>query len=82
MPDNPDYTPSLSDLANLSVEEIMGKMGYSPDDIEKYGEYFQDYDRYKEDFAEERRTLDLAKIGLQETGLDLQQQILHKCLNN
>ena len=75
MPDNPDYTPSLSDLANLSVEEIMGKMGYSPDDIEKYGEYFQDYDRYKEDFAEERRTLDLAKIGLQETGLDLQQQM-------
>ena len=66
-------SPSLSDLTSGSIQDILSNMGFSQSDIDKYAEYFQDYDPYKEEYAQERYGIEAEGFGLEKAGISLQE---------
>ena len=71
----PDWVPTLSDLTSGDIGSIMRQMGYEDQDITKYSEYFQDYDPYKSEFAQERYGFEMEGIGLKEAGIGIEQSL-------
>ena len=69
------WTPSLSDLTSMNIEDIMDLMGYEDEDIDKYAGDFHTYDPYKEEFGEERYGYEMEGIGLEEKGIDVQRSL-------
>ena len=67
--------PSLDDLMNKDVAQIMKEMGYSPEDIEKYSGYAPEFDPWKSGYAQEAYDVNLTRMDLEQSGIETSRKL-------
>ena len=60
-------TPSLWNLINMNVDDVLKWMGYSDTDIDKYGYMVPEYDPYEENIARDEYDLTMEAISNKES---------------
>ena len=61
------HTPSLWNLINMNVDDVLKWMGYSDTDIDKYGYMVPEYDPYEENIARDEYDLTMEAIENKES---------------
>ena len=67
--------PSLDDLMNKDVAQIMKEMGYSSEDIEKYSGYAPEFDPWKSGYAQEAYDVNLTRMDLEQSGIETSRKL-------